>query len=105
MWNSSNPMTAQQLGLDPPALNTIIQATDDAMREMQRVNGQVMSLGPTIGQHMNSDAGRIMNSRLTQWSMDFRPVIEGIGALNQRVIGVRTALINANTGAGQAASG
>jgi hypothetical protein len=104
MWNSANPMSAQQLGLDLPALNAIIQATDTHRGEMQRVNNQVLSLGPVIGQHMNSDAGRIMNGRLTQWNMDFRNVVEELDALNQRVTGVRTALINANTGAGQTAA-
>lgn len=104
MWNNANPMSAQQLALDLPALNAIIQSTDTHKAEMERVNNQVLGLGPVIWQHMNSDAGKIMNGRLTQWNTDFRNVVDDLQALNERVTGVRTALLNANTGAGQTAA-
>jgi hypothetical protein len=101
MWNNANPMTAQQLGLDLPALNAIILSTDTHKGEMERVNNQVLGLGPVIWQHMNSDAGKIMNGRLTQWNTDFRMVVDDLQALNERVTGVRRALIAANAGATQ----
>jgi hypothetical protein len=101
MWQEGT--TAQQLGLDLGGLNSIIQSTSDHKSEMDRLNNQVQGLGPVINQYMNSDAGQIMSRRLAEWTSEFNVITGDLQALNDRVTGVRNALLQANTGATQTA--
>jgi hypothetical protein len=97
--------TAAQLGLDLGQLTGIIQAAADHKAEMDRLNNQVQGLAPVINQQMNSDAGRIMNSRLMEWTSDYNALAGDLQALNDRVCGVRNALVSSNTGASGSARG
>jgi hypothetical protein len=97
--------TAQQLGLDLAQLNSIIQSTSEHKAEMDRLNAQVQSLAPVINQNMNSDAGRIMNNRLIEWTGDYNTLANDLQALNERVTGVRNALVAANAGAASTVGG
>ena len=97
--------TAQQLGLDLAQLNSIIQSTSEHKAEMDRLNAQVQSLAPVINQNMNSDAGRIMNNRLIEWTGDYNTLANDLQTLNERVTGVRNALVAANAGAASTVGG
>jgi hypothetical protein len=91
--------TAQQLGLNEGQLRSIIQSGIDHKAEMDRLNNQVGGLAPVINQHMNSDAGKIMHGRLTQWNADYNLLAGDFQSLIDRVTGVLNALVSANTGA------
>jgi hypothetical protein len=92
-------MTAQQLHLDRTQLSSIIQATLDHKAEMDRLNNQVQALAGVINANMNSDAGKIMNTRLAEWTTEYGALAADLNELNTRVQGVLNALISADSGA------
>jgi hypothetical protein len=101
-WNPGT--TAQQLNLDLPRLNGIIETTNQGVVDMKSLNTQVLDAADAVLQHMASDPGQIVHRNLANWCANFAKITNDLGALNDRVSGMRSALVSANADAGATAA-
>jgi hypothetical protein len=53
---------------------------------------------------MASDPGQIVHRNLANWCANFAKITNDLGALNDRVSGMRSALVSANADAGATAA-
>ncbi len=72
-------------GLDQAQMQAVINATDDAISQMTTLNGTVQARADDIYSHAQSDAGRILQQRLTTWNTDFAAIVNALIDLNTNV--------------------
>jgi hypothetical protein len=77
-------------------LARIIEGTNTAIGDLNRLNSQVQAHESALIAANQSDSGQIMRQRLTIWTDDFNLVVGDLNQLNQRVESLRQA--NLRTG-------
>jgi hypothetical protein len=85
-------MPPANLKLFQAELDNIIRQTEEAILQMNTVNGQVNYLAPSVQQNNQSDSGRIILRRLNDWTDDYPKIVNNMAQINQQVHAMRNAL-------------
>ncbi len=88
-------------GLDQGQMQNIINQTNEAISQMTALNGNVQARAGDIYSHAQSDAGRILEQRLTTWNTDFNSIVKALTDLNTNV----QSWLNSNVSTSSSASG
>lgn len=67
----------------------IINKTQNAIDEMNRVNGLVQSHTDALVDANRSDSGQLLSQHLGTWTTDFNICVNNLHDLNQKAIGLR----------------
>jgi hypothetical protein len=90
-------MADQPYYYDSPHLQLIINQTNVAIDELDRLNGMVQSNSDALGDANKSDSGRIMTQHLAEWTTDFGVCRSNLKDLNDKAQHLLS--INQNTDA------
>ncbi|MBQ0924514.1 MULTISPECIES: hypothetical protein [Saccharopolyspora] len=94
-----------QYGLNDSQLQQIIEATNQSLSQMRQLNNQVQAQASSLGQANVSDSGRMLVDKFGVWAGDFSRIENELNQLNQRVMDVRNASLQAAQQAADSASG
>ena len=103
-----DPSFAKTTGLTEPMLRSIISASEQASRDMLKLRGEIDVAAENIRRSLDSDAGIILQGRLSEWHGDYQGIINNFDSLTNRSQQLLQALIQADAdskasaGSGQA---
>jgi hypothetical protein len=83
---------ANTLKLTAAEVDNIIRMTEQAISEMTSINNAVNYLGPNVQRDNQSDAGKIILKRLTDWTDDYPKIVNDMTQINRQVQAMRNAL-------------
>ncbi len=85
-------MATNTLKLTTAEVDNIIRMTEQAISEMTSINNAVTYLGPNVQRDNQSDSGRILLKRLTDWTDDYPKIVNDMTQINRQVQAMRNAL-------------
>ncbi len=77
-------------GMDDAKLASIINATSNAVSQMQSLNASVQHQAQDYILANDSDSGRIMQEALYRWNGEFNQIVADLNTLNDKVSSLRT---------------
>jgi len=76
--------------MDDAKLASIINATSNAVSQMQSLNASVQHQAQDYILANDSDSGRIMQEALYRWNGEFNQIVADLNTLNDKVSSLRT---------------
>jgi hypothetical protein len=76
-------------GMDDAKLVSIINATNNAVSQMQSLNTAVQHQAQDYILANDSDSGRVMQQALFRWNGEFNQIVADLNGLNDKVSGLR----------------
>lgn len=72
-------------GLEQAQMQNLINQTNSAIAQMMSLNASVQMRAGDIYAHAQSEAGKILEQRLSTWNTDFTAIVNALSELNSSV--------------------